>query len=522
MKLTTLSMILIMSLFTVSLLAVIRHVPGNYATIQAALDVSSASDTVSVAPGVYFENIVWPQVDGITLISTGNRENTIIDGNHAGMVLSIQSPWDAPVLTLATKVSGFTIRNGFGQMNGPGVCCRYASPTLSNMIIAFNSSEQMGSGGGLYCYAASPVVTNVIIVHNNAYSGGGVHIDPMSSPVFNHCVIADNTLYSPGGSYAAGVYGRYEVYFQLNQCTIARNRAWTTSAIHLGEVCTPTISHSTITDNYNGILIVTNGSVNLQSSNITENENYGLWLLNASPVTVQNNWWGSASGPYHATSNPNGTGETIVGSVDFSDWLTTPDFAAPLSPPKNLDHNDVGNYAIAVSWLNNTNIVPDSWDVNYGTDTLAVIHPNFINVNGVYNGGLISNLDAGTDYVIQVAAVKDNNRSWYSNRIIVRTTGTAVSDPVAPISLLGNYPNPFIGTTTIKYDLKKPGKATLRIYNMKGQLVQTLFDGYQVPGLQQVSWDGRNENNENVSSGVFFARLECEGQIMNSKLILMK
>src|SRR5262245_2230745 len=68
--------------------ATVRHVPSQYATIQAALNASSPNDTVLVEVGSYHENIFWPNVAGIKLLAAGNIGNTIIDGNAAGSVFN--------------------------------------------------------------------------------------------------------------------------------------------------------------------------------------------------------------------------------------------------------------------------------------------------------------------------------------------------------------------------------------------------------------------------------------------------
>jgi hypothetical protein len=56
------------------------NVPTDYTTIQAALTAANATDTVLVQPGTYTENIIWPNVNSIKLISAGDSSNTIIDG----------------------------------------------------------------------------------------------------------------------------------------------------------------------------------------------------------------------------------------------------------------------------------------------------------------------------------------------------------------------------------------------------------------------------------------------------------
>ncbi len=524
MKSTAICLIFIMSIL-VSLTATNRYVPDDYLTIQSALNVCVGGDTVFVAPGIYTENITWPQVDSLSLISTGSMTNTIIDANRNGRGIGFVCSWQNPVITLATKVNGFTIRNGYGNLTGAGITCYYASPEISNCIIAHNECTQNGSGGGLYCYNASPHLTNVIIAHNIAYSGGGAHIDPLSSPIFNNCVVADNTLFSPGGSYAAGIYGRYEVYFQLNNCTVTRNRYLNTSAIHLGEVCTPTIQHSTITDNLNGILVVHNGGLNLQQSNITNNSNNGIWHSDSDGdvLNTQNNWWGSTTGPYHETSNPLGTGDTILGNANYSNWLQSPDPDSPPTPPSLLQISDATDNSITIDWLSNPEPDIDHYIINYGLDSLAVIHPN--SFTSTVTSYTLSDLTAGTLYSIQIAAVNNSNKvSWYSTQVITQTTGVnANEDIVMPsASFVSNYPNPFTGNTKIRYELKRPGQASMAIYNVKGELVKQIFNGRQVSGTSEVTWNGIDKNHRPVAAGIYFARLVQNGKASRIKLVYMK
>ena len=97
-------------------------------------------------------------------------------------------------------------------------------------------------------------------------------------------------------------------------------------------------------------------------------------------------------------------------------------------------------------------------------------------------------------------------------------------------SLSQNYPNPFNSTTAISYQLSatsgQQSAVSLKIYNILGQEVKTLVDEEQLPGYYQVLWDGRDNSGKGVSSGVYFYRLEVEGQGLKltktKKLILLK
>ena len=57
-------------------------------------------------------------------------------------------------------------------------------------------------------------------------------------------------------------------------------------------------------------------------------------------------------------------------------------------------------------------------------------------------------------------------------------------------TLLGNFPNPFNPSTTIVYELNKPGHASLSVYNVLGKKISTLFDGRQGVGRYEFVWDG--------------------------------
>ena len=61
--------------------------------------------------------------------------------------------------------------------------------------------------------------------------------------------------------------------------------------------------------------------VTIQNSNIYDNSGFGVYNANtATTLGAENNWWGDASGPYHATLNPSGTGDEVSDNVDFDPW----------------------------------------------------------------------------------------------------------------------------------------------------------------------------------------------------------
>ncbi len=89
-------------------------------------------------------------------------------------------------------------------------------------------------------------------------------------------------------------------------------------------------------------------------------------------------------------------------------------------------------------------------------------------------------------------------------------------------SLRQNSPNPFNSRTLISYNLPSDSRVTLTVYNTMGQKVKTLVDEYQTAGERQVIWDGGNESNDKVASGVYFYRLTAEGLTASKRMVYLR
>ncbi len=83
--------------------------------------------------------------------------------------------------------------------------------------------------------------------------------------------------------------------------------------------------------------------------------------------------------------------------------------------------------------------------------------------------------------------------------------------------LNGNYPNPFNPSTTIKFTLPKAGKVNLSIYNLKGELVETLLNENMQEGIHSVNWDATKYGN-----GIYFYKLNYNGNTEVRKCIMLK
>ncbi len=97
------------------------------------------------------------------------------------------------------------------------------------------------------------------------------------------------------------------------------------------------------------------------------------------------------------------------------------------------------------------------------------------------------------------------------------------NDNVLTLTKLGkNYPNPFNPTTTINFILNENKLTKINIYNVKGELVKSLFKGIAKKGLNQVVWNGENENGRTASGGIYFYKMETGNYHSIRKMILLK
>jgi hypothetical protein len=85
-----------------------------------------------------------------------------------------------------------------------------------------------------------------------------------------------------------------------------------------------------------------------------------------------------------------------------------------------------------------------------------------------------------------------------------------------------NYPNPFNPMCNIEYSLPRGSHVRLSIYNILGQKVRVLVDEDQSAGYKSIRWDGRDNQGREVTSGIYFYRIEARDFVQSKKMVLMK
>lgn len=83
--------------------------------------------------------------------------------------------------------------------------------------------------------------------------------------------------------------------------------------------------------------------------------------------------------------------------------------------------------------------------------------------------------------------------------------------------LLQNYPNPFNPTTTISFEIDRPGYVKINVYDLLGNQITTLLSDYKNAGIYQIKFDGRD-----LSSGIYFYTVAFNNTIKTKSMVLLK
>jgi parallel beta-helix repeat protein len=446
--------------------------------IQDCLNMCCTGDTVLVGPGTYYENIVWPDTQGIKLVSETGPASTVIDGDSAGRVIAIARPVDT-----TTQISGFTIQNGYTTNPGGGIMVFNTSPLIADNIITLNTAY---SGGGIYLEDSRAVVRDNEITHNVCDdNGGGIHVHHWNkaritgNTISNNTANADGSEYGWGGgvhcgwvdtsyvayntitmntAYAGGGIGCYfysspsftrntitenTAFYGAIKCgdhcspTIRRNIIASNTGthgcggIHCWDGCSPLIDSCSIADNVgDGVTVGGASNLVLRHNNIYDNTNFGVNNYNSDTLDAEENWWGDPTGP--GGFGP-GSGEEVSDYVDFEPWLE--------------------------------------------------------------------------DSVWPIGIIEYESEEATLGRLLV-------------------YPNPFSDAVSIRCEMRDAGYRIqdylLEIYDITGRMVKSFDPLPYAHSTMQISWDGTDHANRPLPSGVYILRVKAGEHAETQKLLLIR
>ena len=152
---------------------------------------------------------------------------------------------------------------------------------------------------------------------------------------------------------------------------------------------------------------------------------------------------------------------------------------------------------------------PDSSIYSGSLFTLKVDIGKYSEIGEFYtsylNGAIINGVQYGTIYYDTTAIEDDDIPLFPQKPQIVKT-----------------YPNPFNSQVKIEYFLPNPGRLKIEIYNILGQKVNTIFNGYARQGKNKIIWDGTLLNQQPAASGLYFVQLYFSGVNIIKRVLLVK
>ena len=221
--------------------------------------------------------------------------------------------------------------------------------------------------------------------------------------------------------------------------------------------------------------------------------------------------------------------ETAQIGVTYFYWVTVNNYDNLLMVfnPLNftLNHTEFNNFSasnlaesVSLNWQTEYEIEMSSFQIlrskTMNQSEAEIIETftatNNMNINNYHF--VDENIEEGETWFYWIQGTSINQKIYLSERLVVELSYISC--------LMGSYPNPFNPNTTIKFSVENPQKTKLEIFNILGQKIKSF--PITKKGTQIVQWNGKNNNEIKVSSGVYFINLRSERSNDTQKILLMK
>lgn len=532
----------------------ILNVPSEYPAIQAAIDSAENGDTVLVAEGTYFENIIF-KGKGIVVASnyifTNDWQtvlNTTIDGSTAvnkdsASVVRLLNNEDSTAV-----LEGFTITGGTGTNyefssgnwwhEGAGIILSHSSAVIRNNLIINNGivptpGIKDGGGGGIASMYGNPTICNNVIASNNAGYAGGIVLNWSGGKIRNNIIYHNTGRASYGtGGVMLWVCPPNTAFLENN--TIISNISFKDA----GGININTTSNVVKNNIVWGNRQVTGGQVvNAYLGSFNNIEDYSReGNISLNPLLLENSFSLKDGSPCIDAGDP---GQCYY---DLEDELNP---GNALVPSKGNLTNDIGAFGGCLAkllpeldvtdlYISKNNITNMRCEVqneksayveilNLSSIKLqvdSVINSDTTEFKINYPGKLLNLFESDTIKItfkpLSAGTKNDTVKIYHqaegsANPIKIILKGIA-DDPVGVeknpdkiinYALQQNYPNPFNPSTNIEFSLPVKSYVSLKVYDILGNEIAELINNQMNAGIHQVIW----KPDTKISSGIYFINL---------------
>jgi hypothetical protein len=541
-------------------------------SLQPAINAASSGDTVFVGSGVW-EDAPCTLRAGQALIGAG-MDSTTLRCTAAGRLVTLVSR-----TAHAVRVEGFALASGAADPAGTGI---YAYGD-TGLAIEGNRFVNLRFGA-IGAYVTGAITNNVfasneealnfgfdacsLLVKNNTVTGGTGSF--VISGAGGQWFIKNNLFAHNHGVVGAAAYNPGETAYVANNLFFSNVAGGTYYQGNLYALNTVVENNTFVgppgPDRPSAVIAagLVDDPPSIFSNNIVRGFHVGFYFSYYGDVDVSySDFWDV---PY--LDEPHGRANMLEGNL----------FAEPMFADSNIFHlqmysplidagdpsildvdgsrSDIGVYGgpggSSYDYIDIPPLMPDSisyqvwndtvyldWRDNRESDFLSyLLHKDAIPGFVPSQSNLIAEPESsffvdgevlsGQTFYYRIASVdSQGNRSEYSPEVAVLVTGVSEGAELPEVTLIeGNYPNPFNSETIINYYLAdvgyQPAEVKLMVCDIGGRLIKTLIDNRQYPGSHRAAWDGRGEGGEEISSGIYFARLIVSGiELCRARKILL-
>ncbi len=474
-------------------------------------------------------------IDDRTDFAVGGTNETILSGDigvpndNSDNCYHIFYHPDGYGLTSSAILNGFTLK--YGYANGPGTYEVRGggmhngignSPEINQCSFLNNYATY---GGGIYNLTCSPIISNCLFSTNTATRwGGGIYNTTSAQTQIINCLVVNNySATTGGGIYNYDVDGSNPCNVFITNTTVANNSAGYCGGVRI-YFCAVTLNncivwgntHTSGTDGsqisvsaVSEITTINNSCYSNSASDIFGNQVTANCIFSDPQFvdTLNSDFRIAGNSPCINIGNSSYNSQTydirgqlrLQNTIDMGvyEWTSgvDPDLPLPveltsfsanvLNNSVELNWNtatEVNNYGFEVERLSNIkNITSESWEM------IGFVNGSG-NSNSPKNYSFVDKTVSSSNYYYRLKQIDINGKIEYSKIVEVSFMKPNVFE------LSQNYPNPFNPSTSIRFNLPEASIVKLTIYNLLGQEIRTLVNGYRESGVNTINFDASELN----------------------------